>query len=148
MMTWPTLPPLWAEWVAWVAAWASKPGCTSLRKCGIVASAAVPFFIWIRAPGCETTCGRLFSTVAPVGHVRIDVPLGHQIVDEVFLVIQENAVRVGNLDEVVERGRALLFGHGVANIPNRSPDLLLIGAVRSEEHTSELQSRGHLVCRL
>src|SRR5690625_6209722 len=25
---------------------------------------------------------------------------------------------------------------------------VLVGAVRSEEHTSELQSRGHLVCRL
>src|SRR5690625_7039987 len=28
------------------------------------------------------------------------------------------------------------------------PELLLIGWLRSEEHTSELQSRGHLVCRL
>src|SRR5207253_8438874 len=28
------------------------------------------------------------------------------------------------------------------------PALLLLAAVRSEEHTSELQSRGHLVCRL
>src|SRR5690625_5789390 len=27
-------------------------------------------------------------------------------------------------------------------------NFLIIAAVRSEEHTSELQSRGHLVCRL
>src|SRR2546422_4461598 len=30
----------------------------------------------------------------------------------------------------------------------RLPDLVLQGANRSEEHTSELQSRLHLVCRL
>src|SRR5437899_8975062 len=28
------------------------------------------------------------------------------------------------------------------------PDITLIGAIRSEEHTSELQSLRHLVCRL
>src|SRR5690625_824042 len=32
--------------------------------------------------------------------------------------------------------------------PGRSVDLEPISALRSEEHTSELQSRGHLVCRL
>src|SRR5690625_6702969 len=32
---------------------------------------------------------------------------------------------------------------------NKISDLILpIGILRSEEHTSELQSRGHLVCRL
>src|SRR5690625_6595847 len=29
-----------------------------------------------------------------------------------------------------------------------SPTLIIVGGGRSEEHTSELQSRGHLVCRL
>src|SRR5439155_17465300 len=32
--------------------------------------------------------------------------------------------------------------------PNKYSDELLDAYVRSEEHTSELQSRGHLVCRL
>src|SRR5690625_3590816 len=31
---------------------------------------------------------------------------------------------------------------------NRKKDIRYIGVGRSEEHTSELQSRGHLVCRL
>src|SRR5207253_11102153 len=31
---------------------------------------------------------------------------------------------------------------------NREASSALIGRIRSEEHTSELQSRGHLVCRL
>src|SRR5690625_6402491 len=41
----------------------------------------------------------------------------------------------------------------VANITNEEgarfePSLMASGVIRSEEHTSELQSRGHLVCRL
>src|SRR5690554_7490228 len=35
----------------------------------------------------------------------------------------------------------LLFGHAWAGVPN-------FNAQRSEEHTSELQSRPHIVCRL
>src|SRR5439155_14507609 len=31
--------------------------------------------------------------------------------------------------------------------PNNTPSQVLLGRKRSEEHTSELQSRGHLVCR-
>src|SRR5207253_7686905 len=59
---------------------------------------------------------------------------------------------------VVNTGAALLFGY--ANGANqarmfRYAGLVIIGSGffdlvdgRSEEHTSELQSRGHLVCRL
>src|SRR5690625_1003266 len=36
--------------------------------------------------------------------------------------------------------------HSIANIQKKYGDAVDI--VRSEEHTSELQSRGHLVCRL
>src|SRR2546422_11543169 len=40
-------------------------------------------------------------------------------------------------------------GRGVdQEIVARAPGAKLAGAVRSEEHTSELQSRLHLVCRL
>src|SRR5690625_6325405 len=48
-----------------------------------------------------------------------------------------------NFDDSLEEPKVL---------PTRIPNLLVNGAsgiaVRSEEHTSELQSRGHLVCRL
>src|SRR5207253_8787338 len=37
--------------------------------------------------------------------------------------------------------------HGTATLPTRSSIFMNISR-RSEEHTSELQSRGHLVCRL
>src|SRR5207253_10255699 len=43
------------------------------------------------------------------------------------------------------RMRALLRDAGV---PITVRQLLILSAGRSEEHTSELQSRGHLVCRL
>src|SRR5690625_5432184 len=37
---------------------------------------------------------------------------------------------------------------GVAEVFSSSRTWRIVGQVRSEEHTSELQSRGHLVCRL
>src|SRR5207253_10816853 len=43
------------------------------------------------------------------------------------------------------RGRPVLDAAALADIDLRPGDILLC---RSEEHTSELQSRGHLVCRL
>src|SRR5439155_24667118 len=48
-------------------------------------------------------------------------------------------------DVVVEFG---VFGHGLLVGLVSARDHREIGADRSEEHTSELQSRGHLVCRL
>src|SRR5439155_23878004 len=39
-------------------------------------------------------------------------------------------------------------GRDRRGIPDRSRPALSHGFSRSEEHTSELQSRGHLVCRL
>src|SRR5262245_66445668 len=40
------------------------------------------------------------------------------------------------------------FNHGRSRLFPRSADLYLIEEKRSEEHTSELQSLRHLVCRL
>src|SRR5437870_13875484 len=40
-------------------------------------------------------------------------------------------------------------GHGFNSVHGRMPSIAMgANAARSEEHTSELQSRGHLVCRL
>src|SRR5689334_24122722 len=41
-----------------------------------------------------------------------------------------------------------LFGGATPVFPNRVYKASLIGNTRSEEHTSELQSQFHLVCRL
>src|SRR5207253_9111199 len=56
---------------------------------------------------------------------------------------QENAV-VGDAlwDDALKKG-AVVFAVPIYQTGGR-----FLGALRSEEHTSELQSRGHLVCRL
>src|SRR5690625_5496396 len=42
----------------------------------------------------------------------------------------------------------LVFWLGIMRIAEKAGILQFFSALRSEEHTSELQSRGHLVCRL
>src|SRR5690625_7032563 len=42
----------------------------------------------------------------------------------------------------------LLFAGIIVMLIYKLPALFVVFGVRSEEHTSELQSRGHLVCRL
>src|SRR5439155_21808494 len=50
---------------------------------------------------------------------------------------------------VVTSLTALVLGAPLPRLREIGPDLLVAGkSGRSEEHTSELQSRGHLVCRL
>src|SRR5437660_8765310 len=46
------------------------------------------------------------------------------------------------------RSHAPAPGWGAASPSSAAAPWSLAGAARSEEHTSELQSRGHLVCRL
>src|SRR5690625_5358606 len=54
--------------------------------------------------------------------------------------------------EVIEDDSAEKTGHGagnlICNLAGTSANNESIPEIRSEEHTSELQSRGHLVCRL
>src|SRR2546427_7670732 len=47
-----------------------------------------------------------------------------------------------------ERGVALALGRRITAQRERDTTLLVVGARRSEEHTSELQSQSNLVCRL
>src|SRR3712207_8270807 len=72
-----------------------------------------------------------------------------------------NGTDIATEKEASERGQTIFFssGNGLENsftVPNSTylssqegPDwVVTVGAVRSEEHTSELQSRQYLVCRL
>src|SRR5690625_5674511 len=43
---------------------------------------------------------------------------------------------------------ALEIGARVRTVPGSHSGFAVVDRLRSEEHTSELQSRGHLVCRL
>src|SRR5690625_6891300 len=49
---------------------------------------------------------------------------------------------------VVLTGICRMVAPNMTNAPVKSAATPLTGLYRSEEHTSELQSRGHLVCRL
>src|SRR5690554_2567983 len=68
----------------------------------------------------------------------------------VFILLFFLGVRVGRNTELLQRlpllgGRALVLALGALL---GTVVLLALAAPRSEEHTSELQSRPHLVCRL
>src|SRR5439155_3302585 len=60
-----------------------------------------------------------------------------------------DVLRAGRWATVIVVALALAWPVGAAPtpLPQASPGIG-VGAARSEEHTSELQSRGHLVCRL
>src|SRR5690625_6457626 len=63
-----------------------------------------------------------------------------------------SALRAHDLVERTEGDASLRLGVGVLRLAAATRSRLDLtaqaGPVRSEEHTSELQSRGHLVCRL
>src|SRR5690625_6339276 len=67
--------------------------------------------------------------------VSHDLPVVARVADD--LVVMRDG-------EVVETGSA----REVLTIPTSDYARRLVESARSEEHTSELQSRGHLVCRL
>src|SRR5690625_3580040 len=56
--------------------------------------------------------------------------------------------QVGLFDEVVSKLEKIAPKHRLLRPVTLWVLLVLLAVVRSEEHTSELQSRGHLVCRL
>src|SRR5690625_5707771 len=59
-------------------------------------------------------------------------------------------IDVARAPTLVAKAAALLKNTPSAQTPTRDQSgwPTIVGTARSEEHTSELQSRGHLVCRL
>src|SRR5690625_6361412 len=61
-----------------------------------------------------------------------------------FIILRGMALMGDAISHAVLPGVAISFMLGI----NYFYGAVLMGVLRSEEHTSELQSRGHLVCRL
>src|SRR5690625_1167590 len=86
----------------------------------------------------------LFSSAGPFVIVGIAIPL-YQLVDQFTFNRAMVAIGEGKIAELA-LAAINLYGHKLVIIPVTIATGLSIA--RSEEHTSELQSRGHLVCRL
>src|SRR5690606_39399952 len=85
-----------------------------------------------------------YTTLFRSVHPRLPLQLlGHRV--DVVLLVEEEPGRLGE-DEPLDLGHGLGPGFGIDD--RRSLGEHLIDALRSEEHTSELQSRENLVCRL
>src|SRR5690625_5917502 len=90
--------------------------------------------------GCSTFSEYTVLPEISLAKVNKEAPL-----EEVCLLgcgVTTGMGAVANTAKVEEGATVAIFGIGGIGLA------AIIGATRSEEHTSELQSRGHLVCRL
>src|SRR5690625_6743769 len=79
-------------------------------------------------------------------HFFSRTPLYHHIATELTSEYHQSPIQTSTSIKIFDQlrnGAVNLFFH-----LNRSRMSVLMSVPRSEEHTSELQSRGHLVCRL
>src|SRR5439155_25292122 len=65
-----------------------------------------------------------------------------------FIKVKQNSFDKEGNKTSEEREYFVLFSYDLIKFKNKNGVEETICATRSEEHTSELQSRGHLVCRL
>src|SRR5207253_4323059 len=98
---------------------------------------------------CSTNLSTLsLHDALPIFCERLSLPM-YQVTN--IDSLNNALVLASDADVVVDA----IFGTGLNRAPDgiyaeviRSINELALPIVRSEEHTSELQSRGHLVCRL
>src|SRR5439155_22517189 len=64
--------------------------------------------------------------------------LGHSVAQEIKILALHGILHLASYDHENDRGQ----------MARKETRLRTLFSLRSEEHTSELQSRGHLVCRL
>src|SRR5690625_7000407 len=95
--------------------------------------------------------GNLHSVASALSHVAPEIEV--QVTSEPEVIARADRVvfpGVGAIGECMKAVRKLGFDHLLRQqVAAGKPVLgVCVGMQRSEEHTSELQSRGHLVCRL
>src|ERR1041385_2366426 len=109
----------------------------------------VPAFLAAQRPTLPATVTQYVAVDTPVvalTHVRVIDGTGAAPKDDQTLII-----RAGNILAVgPARSTKVPDGAQVMDLTGKSviPGLVMMHEHRSEEHTSELQSRLHLVCRL
>src|SRR5690625_351374 len=110
----------------------------------------------------EETGGRIYLDKLPVGDKTLSAKeiignesqerMGLVIAREDLNILQRTAAReqapMYVVGEVTDDMRFSFIDHATGERPVDFALEELFGSSRSEEHTSELQSRGHLVCRL
>src|SRR5690625_6809198 len=102
--------------------------------------------------------GRLFGTdgVRGLANREVTAPLALQLGTSAVHVLATKGRLIGPRPRAIVGRDPRLSGHflsaaviaGLSSAGVDVEDLGVLPTPRSEEHTSELQSRGHLVCRL
>src|SRR6266508_3224350 len=107
---------------------------------------AVPNIIWFAAVGCAPKPravleAKLAEVLLPLAVLKLTSALPAVAVSPTATLSLPNA-------RAAKPTAVLAFPLEVAPWPRATLPCWLAAVPRSEEHTSELQSRGHLVCRL
>src|SRR5690625_4842055 len=77
-----------------------------------------------------------------------DLGVVAELVDTVAVMYAGRIVEYGPVDEVIQNPYHPYTQGLIRSMPSATQPGERLQQIRSEEHTSELQSRGHLVCRL
>src|SRR5439155_4937150 len=120
----------------------------------------LPNFQRLQQEGCEAVLESKYPPLTPPAWTSLSTglkPARHGVYD-FWTYDEQQASRGVRKAQVTTRRKAgkaiwnILSEYGkqvlVINVPMTYPPEAVNGIMRSEEHTSELQSRGHLVCRL
>src|SRR5690554_7316015 len=93
---------------------------------------------WLQKLGYTYTPGKELSREPKKAEVK----------EELFRFLKETYAHVP--ESVIEEATSIFLTQSEMDVANRNREfhLKLTKGIRSEEHTSELQSRPHLVCRL
>src|SRR5690625_5424553 len=101
-----------------------------------------------KARTIERYLGKNYTVKASMGHVR-DLPRSQMGVDvennftPKYITIRGKGDVLKELRQAAKKAKKIYL----AADPDREGEAIAWHLARSEEHTSELQSRGHLVCR-